>query len=107
MVRNVLREFDVPFKEHDCDHKWCVDLHNIASSKKVNGSCSLQTSEGNTQDISILRFHLWGPIWYFNKCKSPKNPCQLATWEGFAHSNGDEMCFYIKTEEKNPNYLII
>ena len=78
MVRNVTRAFDVPLKEHDLTHKWCVDVYNIASDKHCNGRCPLEISEGHTQDMSKLRFYLWGSIHYFKTCKAPENPRQLA-----------------------------
>ena len=71
MVRNVMRLFDVPLEDHDWVEKWCVDMHNIASSKNLSGRCPLEISKGHTQDISKFRFHLWEPIWYFKKCKAP------------------------------------
>ena len=48
MVRNVMREFDVPLKEHYWAQKLSVDVQNIASSKKLNVRCPLEISEGNT-----------------------------------------------------------
>ena len=81
-------------------------MHNIASYKKINRRCSLEISELNTQDISKFISHLWETIWYFRKCNIQENPSQPAIRMGFAHSNGDEMCYYIKTEKKNSKYLI-
>ena len=100
-----MREFDVPLKEHDWAQKCCVDVKNIDSSKNLNGRCPLEISEGHTQDISTFIFHLWEPIWYFKNCKAPENPWQPEKWVGFENSTGDEMCYYINTEEKNPKYL--
>ena len=91
MVRNVMREFDVPLKEHNWAHKWCVDVHNIASSKNFNGSFPPAISEGHTRDISKYIFHLWEPIWYFKHSKAPENPRQPEICTGFANSTGDEM----------------
>ena len=51
MVRNITREFDVPLKEHDWAQKWCDDVQNIASSKKINSRCLLESNEGHTQDV--------------------------------------------------------
>ena len=62
MVKNFMRAFGVPPKEHNWSHKWCVDVHNIAPSKNLNGRCALEISEGYTQEISKFRFHLWEPI---------------------------------------------
>ena len=75
-------------------------MHNIASYKKINRRCSLEISELNTQDISKFISHLWETIWYFRKCNIQENPSQPAIRMGFAHSNGDEMCYDIKTEKK-------
>ena len=92
MVTNVMRAFDVPLKEHVRAHKCCVDVHNIASSKNINGGCPLEISEGHIQEVSKFRFHLWEPILYLKKCKAPENPWQPEIWMGFAHSTGDEIC---------------
>ena len=86
-----MKEFYMPFKEKYGAQKWCVNLHNKASSKKLNGGCPLEISEGQTQDISKLIFHLWEPIWYFRKCKTTENPWQPVRWMGFVHSTGYEM----------------
>ena len=51
MVINIMREFDIPLKERDWSQKWCVDVQNIASFKKLNGRFPLEISEGHTQDI--------------------------------------------------------
>ena len=44
---------------------------------------------------------MWEPIWYFKKCKTPENTWQPEICIRFSHSIGDEMCYSIKTEEKN------
>ena len=51
MVRNVMRAFDVSLTEKNWAQEWCVDLHNIYSSKNISGRCTLEISEGNTKDI--------------------------------------------------------
>ena len=48
MVSIPMINFDVPLKEHGWSHEWCVDKHNVDSSKKLNGRCSLEISEGHT-----------------------------------------------------------
>ena len=73
MVRNVIRKFDVSLKEHDWVQKWCVDVHNIASSKKLDSRSHLEASEGFTQEISKFCFRIWEPSWYFKKVKAPEN----------------------------------
>ena len=56
-VRNVKNAFGVPLKEYNWAQKWCVDVHNIDSSKNLNGGFPLEMSERDTQDISKFRFH--------------------------------------------------
>ena len=106
MVRNVMRKFKVPLKEHDWAQKWCVDVHNIASSRKLDWRSPLDVSTGYTQDISKFRFHLWEPVWYYQKVKQPNDPWKKARWLGFADSARDKMCYYIKTEGQKPQILI-
>ena len=76
MLRYVTRELDVPLKEHNWAQKCCVDVHNIVSSKNLNGMFPLEIIEGTTQDISEFRFHLCEPFWYFKKCKAIETPWQ-------------------------------
>ena len=76
-----MRSFDIPLKEHAWAHKWCVDMNNIVSSK-----------------IPMVVVHL-----KLMKYKAPDNPWQPSMWMGFSQSIVDEMCYYIKTEEKRPN----
>jgi hypothetical protein len=106
MVKKVMRAFQVPLSEHDWAQKWCVDVHNISASRKLAWKSPMAVSEGHTQDISPFRFHLWEPIWYFNKAKAPKDPWQKARWLGFAHNSGDAMTYHVRTEGKDPQYLI-
>ena len=68
MVRNFITAFDVPLVKYHWAHNWFVDVKNIASSNNINGRCLLEVSEGHTQDILKFIFHLWEPIWYFEKC---------------------------------------
>ena len=83
-----MRAFDVPLKEQNWAQKWCVDVHNISSSKKLNGRGPLEIIEGHTQDIPKLRLHLWEPIWYSKKCKAPESPWKPSICMGLTHSNG-------------------
>eukprot|EP00957_Ditylum_brightwellii_P019115 1439706-Ditylum_brightwellii.AAC.1 len=52
MVKNVMRRFNVPLKGHDWVQKWCVDVHNIASSRKMDWKSPLDVAVEHTQDIS-------------------------------------------------------
>ena len=74
--------------------------------EKLGWKSPLVASSGNTQDTSKFRFHIWEPILYFKPCKASENPWKKAQWLGFAQNSGNEMCYYIKTEEKKPKYLI-
>eukprot|EP00957_Ditylum_brightwellii_P110713 8443543-Ditylum_brightwellii.AAC.1 len=42
MVRNVMREFKLPIQENDWAQKWCADVHNIASSRKLHWRSPLE-----------------------------------------------------------------
>ena len=48
MVRNTMRKFKFPLKEHYLVQKWCVHVNNIASSKKLDCRILLKDSEGFT-----------------------------------------------------------
>ena len=42
---------------------------------------------------------MWEPVWYFVPgVKAPKNNLLPARWLGFANSSGDDMTYYIWTE---------
>eukprot|EP00957_Ditylum_brightwellii_P199314 15192920-Ditylum_brightwellii.AAC.1 len=73
-----MRQFHVPLSEHDWAQKWRVDVHNIAASRKLAWKSPLEVSTYYTQDISQFRFHLWEPIWYYNKTKAPDDQWQKA-----------------------------
>ena len=73
MVRNSTRKFNVPSNEHNWVQKWCVYVHNIALSKKLDWRMSLEVGEGFTKEISKFCFQKWEPVWYFKKSKSPEN----------------------------------
>eukprot|EP00957_Ditylum_brightwellii_P164406 12516542-Ditylum_brightwellii.AAC.1 len=62
MVKNAMRKFNMPLKEHDWIQKWCVDVHNIASSGKLDWKSPLDFAVGHMQDISSFKFHMWEPI---------------------------------------------
>ena len=100
MVVRVMKHFKVPLNKHDWAQKWCCDVHNILASREHNWETPLTLSTGYTQDISKFRFYLWEPIWYFVPgIKAPKNNLRKARWLGFAHSSGDNMTYYICTED--------
>ena len=89
-------------KDRDWLKTWCVDVHNIASSKKLYWIIPLEVSEGFTQDIPKFPFHIWEPIWYFKNSKSPKHSYQPGSCMGFEDLIGDKICYYIMTEGKKP-----
>ena len=43
-----MRKFKVTFKEHDLVQKWCVNVHNIALSNKLDWINPLEVSKGFT-----------------------------------------------------------
>ena len=106
MVKNVMRQFNAPLNEHDWAQKWCTEVHNCSASRKLGWKSPNEISEGYTQDISKFWFHFYEPMWYYQRRKSPEDPWKKARWMGFAPNSGDELTYYIKTEGKNPQYLI-
>jgi hypothetical protein len=109
MVRNAMRTFEVPLGKHDWTQKWCCDVHNLTANKRLNWNCPLTVSLGYTQDISVLRFHIWEPIWYFDpSIKQPNNNLKKGRWLGIAWHAGDSMTYYIETEkDKGRNVILI
>jgi hypothetical protein len=110
MVTNVMREFRVPLTEHDWAQKWCCDVHNAASSRKLNWLSPNTVADGHTCDISKFRFHIWEPIWYYEASKAPQSPWRKGRWLGFADSVGDHLTYFIKTErssEEGRNVVLI
>lgn len=100
MVRNCMRAFNVPLAHHDWCQKWCCDVHNIASSRKLNWHSPVSLAHGHTPDISPFRFHIWEPVWYYQPgTKSPATPWRKGRWLGFADSTGDAMTYYVRTEK--------
>ena len=76
-------------------------MHNIKYYKKLNGRCPLEISEKNTRIFQNWDF-IFGGLF-----KAPGNSLQPEYWMGFAHSTGDEMCYYIKIEEKKQKKITI
>ena len=106
MARKIIKKFKVPLKENYWAQKWCVDVHNISSSKKLDRTIPLEVSEGFTQEISKFSFHIREKVLYFNKSKAPENPWQHGRWMGFADLTRDGMCYNIRMEGKKTCYLI-
>ena len=57
-----MRKLRVPLKEYEWVQKWYVDVHNIASSTKLDYRNPLEIIEGFTHEISKFCFHIWEPI---------------------------------------------
>jgi hypothetical protein len=93
MVKNVMREFNVPLSRHHWAQKWCCDVHNIAANRKLDWKSAKERKTGYTPDISMFLFHLWEPY-----TKQPENSLKKARWLGIAHSTGDAMTYFIETE---------
>ena len=54
---------------------------------------------GHTPDISLFRFYVWEPIWYFDGvAKVPKPSFKKGRWLGFAWSARDSFTSFIETE---------
>jgi len=86
---------------HNWMQLWCVDVHNVLSSKNLGYQNPLCYSTGYTTDISKFRFYPWEPIWYYiPSAKAPHDNLKKARWLGFAHTAGDEMTYYIRTEKE-------
>ena len=72
MVKNVMRQFNVPLSRHHWAQKWCCDVY---------------------------RFHVWEPIWYYEpRTTQHESSLKKARWLGLAHSTGDAMTYLIETE---------
>ena len=100
MVRNCHRALKIPYQYHNWTQKWCCDCHNIASSRRLDWKSPDDLHLGYTQDISKFRFHVWEPIWYFERgAKAPIDTWQKGRWMGFAHQSGDAFTYYIRTEK--------
>ena len=94
-----MREFNVPLSRHHWVQKWCCDVHNIAANRSLEWRSAKERKTGHTPDISMFRFHMWEPIWYYvPHTKQPENSLKKARWLGFAHSSGDAMTYFIETE---------
>ena len=99
MVRRCMRIFNVPIRKHDWVQKWCVDVHNVLASRYLNWRTPTEKKNGNTPDISMFRYHVWEPIWYFDpSLKIPQQQLQKGRWLGFARSAGDAFTYYVETE---------
>ena len=99
MVRRCMREFKIPMRKHDWVQKWCCDVHNVLSNRGLKWTTPMEVSLGYTPDISVFRYHVWEPIWYFDPdVKQPLDNLKKARWLGIAWSAGDQMTYFIETE---------
>jgi hypothetical protein len=100
MVRICHKEFSIPFEHHHWTQKWCCDVHNIASSRKLNYLSPDAIQDGYLPDISPFRFYVWWePIWHYDQnTKAPLSKWKKGRWMGFAHTSGDRMTYWIRTE---------
>jgi len=101
MVIANMRETGMPMQYHNWMQLWCVDVHNVLWSKNLGYQNPLCYSTGYTTDISKFRFYPWEPIWYYiPSAKAPHDNLKKARWLGFAHTAGDKMTYYIRTEKE-------
>ena len=99
MVTRNMRQFNVPLGKHDWCQKWCCDVHNHVSHRLLNWRTPMEVSTGFTPDISVFRFHIWEPIWYYDPTvKQPRDNLRKARWLGIAWQAGDAFTYYIQTE---------
>ena len=100
MVTANMRATGMPMQCYNWMQLWCVDVHNVLSSKNLGYQNPLCYSTGYTTDISKFRFYPCEPIWcYIPSAKAPHDNLKKARWLGFAHAAGDEMT-YIRTEKE-------
>jgi len=101
MVTANMRETGMPMQCHNWMQLWCVDVHNVLSSKNLGYQNPLCCSTGYATDISKFRFYPWEPIWYYiPSAKAPHDNLKKARWLGFVHTAEDEMTCYIRTEKE-------
>ena len=99
MVTRNMRQFNVPLGKHDWCQKWCCDVHNHVANRTLNWRTPMEISTGFTPDISVFRFHIWEPIWYYDPTvKQPRDNLRKARWLGIAWQAGDAFTYYIQTE---------
>ncbi|MGH3053473.1 MAG: hypothetical protein ACRDL7_00670, partial [Gaiellaceae bacterium] len=103
MVRVVMRTSKAPLGKHDWCQKWCCDIHNHTSNRKLGWRTPFEVNTGHTPDISMFRFYFWEPIWYLDpKIKAPLDRLKKARFLGLAHNSGDALTYYIETEKTDP-----
>ena len=61
-----MRTFDVPISRHSYCQQWCVDIRNHLASRKLDWRTPKEKLTGETPDISLIRFHFWELIEYYN-----------------------------------------
>jgi hypothetical protein len=109
MVKIVMREFGAPLSRQHWAQKLCCDVHNVAANRKLDWRSAKERKTGYTPDISMLRFHLWEPLWCYDlRTKQPGNSLKKAGRLGFAHSAGDAVTYFIepKLDDKSKRTTI-
>ena len=100
MVKRCLREFDAPLSRHGWCQKWCVDVRNHVSSRKLKWRTPHEVLTGETPDISVFRFHFWESVMYWDPTiKQPEDGWLPGRFLGIAWKSGDAMTYYIETDK--------
>lgn len=100
---------------------WCYALEYVAflrtviARRRLNWTTPHETHWGDRPDISVFRFVLWAPIWYYNPRQSfPRKPKILkGRFLGILAQNiGDAFCYLILTQpdddsEASPQVLAL
>ena len=79
--------------------KWCKDVHNVLSMRKLGWRTPKEVLMGNTPDMSMFKFHVWEDVCCLDPdTKQPKHNMLLGNFLGIAWNYGDSLCYFIRTK---------
>ena len=82
---------------------YICDIHNLTANKVVNFKTPHEALEGETPDISHLRFKWWEPIWYMEPdTKYPAVRMRKGRFLGIAKNTGHALTYKVLTVPDNP-----
>ena len=103
-------KLDRVFQDTGCDPRaWyraachVADVTNHTAYKKLSWRTPIEVRDGQTPDITgLLQHEFWDWVYYTDpetQFPSKGGKEKLGRWLGRAHNYGDEMCYYILTDE--------
>jgi hypothetical protein len=89
-------------------YKHLCDVHNHTALHSLKWRTPLETIDGETPDISFLRYHFWEQVWYLEgNARFPERKWLKGRFEGVAWTTGDQMCYHIAPDSDDKQRRVV